>query len=105
MPGETPVVAILPFLFAGDAAEKARMAVTWRIRHAIRKIEAAHPELGRHLANSLRTGTFCTDRPERPVAWQLAPPRDLPPARCGPRRLTRSRAVATKTLSKPCGPM
>lgn len=55
----------------GDAAEKARTAVTWRIRHAVRKIEAAHPELGRHLANSLRTGTFCSYQPERPVAWRL----------------------------------
>jgi TolB-like protein len=55
----------------GDAAEKARTAVTWRIRHAVRKIAAAHPELGRHLANSLRTGTFCTYQPERAVAWRL----------------------------------
>jgi hypothetical protein len=55
----------------GDAAEKARTAVTWRIRHAVRKVEAAHPELGRHLANSLKTGTFCVYQPERVVRWQL----------------------------------
>jgi TolB-like protein/tetratricopeptide (TPR) repeat protein len=55
----------------GDVAEKARTAVTWRIRHAIRRIEVAHPALGRHLANSVRTGTFCVYRPEAPVAWSF----------------------------------
>jgi len=52
-------------------AERARSAVTWRIRHAQRRIAAAHPSLGRHLENSLRTGTFCSYRPERPVAWRF----------------------------------
>lgn len=55
----------------GDLAEKARTSVTWRIRHAVRRIETAHPELGRHLANSIRTGTFCRYSPEQPVAWRF----------------------------------
>ncbi|GIX11934.1 hypothetical protein [Elioraea sp.] len=55
----------------GDAAERARTAVTWRIRHAVRRIEAAHPELGRHLANSLRTGLFCVYQPERTLRWRF----------------------------------
>ncbi len=55
----------------GSLAERARTTVTWRIRHAVRRIEAAHPELGRHFAHSLRTGTFCSYSPERPVAWRL----------------------------------
>jgi TolB-like protein/tetratricopeptide (TPR) repeat protein len=55
----------------GDVAEKARTAVTWRIRHAIRRIETTHPAFGRHLANSVRTGTFCVYRPEAPVAWSF----------------------------------
>ncbi|HET7408685.1 MAG TPA: hypothetical protein VFJ13_00660, partial [Paracoccaceae bacterium] len=55
----------------GDASERARTAVTWRIRHAAKRIEAAHPELGRHLANSVRTGAFCTYSPERAVRWTL----------------------------------
>jgi TolB-like protein len=55
----------------GSAAEKARTAVTWRIRSAIRKVAAAHPALGRHLANSVRTGSFCAYAPETPVAWRL----------------------------------
>jgi TolB-like protein len=54
----------------GSAAERARSAVTWRIRNAIKKIAAAHPQLGRHLENAVRTGTFCAYQPERPVAWQ-----------------------------------
>lgn len=47
----------------GDPAERARTAVTARIRDAIRRIEAAHPELGRHLARSIRTGAFCSYDP------------------------------------------
>ena len=53
----------------GSAAERARSAVTWRIRNAIRKIAQAHPRLGRHLENSIRTGTFCVYEPEGPVSW------------------------------------
>jgi hypothetical protein len=55
----------------GSAAERARSAVTWRIRSAIRKIAAAHPRLGRHLDNAVRTGHFCVYRPEQPVAWYV----------------------------------
>ncbi|WP_422072419.1 tetratricopeptide repeat protein [Tranquillimonas rosea] len=43
----------------GDSGEKARTAVTWRIRHALRRIEAAHPAMGRHLSRRVKTGTFC----------------------------------------------
>lgn len=46
----------------GDSAEKARTAVTWRIRHAIRRIQAAHPELGEYLSMRVETGTFCRFR-------------------------------------------
>jgi TolB-like protein len=56
----------------GDPAEKARTAVTWRIRSAIRKIGQIHPELGRHLEASVRTGGFCSYRPENPVRWTNA---------------------------------
>jgi len=57
----------------GDHAERARSAVTWRIRSAISRIEAVHPALGRHLKNSVRTGTFCAYEPERRVDWRLTP--------------------------------
>jgi predicted ATPase len=56
---------------AGDQAERARSAVTWRIRSAISRVEAVHPGLGRHLKNSVRTGTFCSYAPEQPVDWRL----------------------------------
>jgi tetratricopeptide (TPR) repeat protein len=56
---------------SGDAAERARSAVTWRIRDALVRIEAAHPELGHHLRHSVRTGTFCVYDPEEPADWCL----------------------------------
>jgi hypothetical protein len=56
---------------SGSAAERARTAVTARIRDAIRRISEAHPELGRHLARSVRTGTFCVYEPDQPVRWSL----------------------------------
>ncbi len=49
--------------------ERARSAVTWRIRSAIKKIEKAHPSLGKHLANSITTGTFCSYSPEKEHHW------------------------------------
>ncbi|MDF1812373.1 MAG: hypothetical protein P1V20_09165 [Verrucomicrobiales bacterium] len=52
-------------------SERARSAVTWRIRSAIGKIEAVHPPLARHLTHSIRTGTFCTYAPEKPLKWEV----------------------------------
>ncbi|HWJ54480.1 MAG TPA: hypothetical protein VNT24_13985, partial [Propionibacteriaceae bacterium] len=56
---------------SGSAAERARSAVGWRIRSAIRQATDAHPELGRHLKNSIRTGVWCCYRPEIPVHWSI----------------------------------
>ena len=58
---------------AGDPAEKARSAVTARIRAAIGKVELAHPALGRHLERSVRTGRFCSYEPDEPVHWTVVP--------------------------------
>jgi len=55
----------------GNPVERARSAVTWRIRSAIKKIRAAHPRLGQHLSNSIRTGNFCVYSPEAPTVWEL----------------------------------
>ena len=55
----------------GDVAERARSTVTWRIRYAVRRIEPAHPALGRHLARSLRTGAFCAYCPDPPLTWRF----------------------------------
>jgi TolB-like protein len=55
----------------GSSAERARSAVTWRIRNAIKKIASSHPRLGRHLENGVRTGTFCVYEPETQTHWVL----------------------------------
>jgi tetratricopeptide (TPR) repeat protein len=55
---------------AGSPAERMRKAVTYRIRHAIARVADAHPELGRHLQASVRTGTWCSYSPEHHVDWQ-----------------------------------
>jgi hypothetical protein len=58
----------------GSAAERARTAVTWRIRNAIRKIATAHPALGRHLEHGVRTGTSCVYSPEKSTEWDVLTP-------------------------------
>jgi tetratricopeptide (TPR) repeat protein len=52
-------------------AERARKAVTMRIRDAIGRIDRELPGLGTHLRNSVRTGIYCSYRPELPVEWRL----------------------------------
>ena len=54
-----------------DPAERARKAVTWRIRDALNHVDAAHAELGRHLRRSVRTGGFCVYEPAEPTTWRL----------------------------------
>jgi tetratricopeptide (TPR) repeat protein len=58
---------------AGSTVERARTTVTARIRDSIKRIEAAHPALGRHLSAAVRTGTLCSYEPEHPVTWQVTP--------------------------------
>ena len=55
---------------AGDPAERARKAVTMRIRAAIRAIGAQDEALARHLRNTVRTGRLCSYQPEGEVIWQ-----------------------------------
>ena len=55
----------------GDPAERARTSVTWRIRDAIGRVERVHPELGAHLRNAVRTGTYCRYDPEVPPGWVM----------------------------------
>jgi hypothetical protein len=57
---------------AGEFAEKARKAVYNRIRAAIDAIADVHPELGRHLSHSVRTGAVCVYQPESPEEWEVA---------------------------------
>jgi hypothetical protein len=56
---------------AGSDVERMRKAVGNRIRQALGRIEDVHPELGRHLRVSVRTGTFCRYEPDRLVRWKL----------------------------------
>jgi len=55
----------------GAPEERARSAVTQRIRASIKRIEGALPALGRHLRSSVRTGSFCAYEPEKAPDWRL----------------------------------
>ena len=54
-----------------STVDRARSAVTWRIRSAIRKIKTVHPSLANHFSHAIRTGTFCSYAPEREQLWHL----------------------------------
>ena len=53
-------------------SERARLSVTKNIRGAIEKIREANPALGRHLANSIKTGYLCSYSPDPadPIVWR-----------------------------------
>jgi Domain of unknown function (DUF4118) len=53
--------------------ERARSAVTKRIRNSVDKIAETIPSLGRHLGVRIKTGYFCSynPNPDRPVAWEV----------------------------------
>ncbi|MET7965477.1 AAA family ATPase [Micromonospora sp. NPDC005305] len=55
----------------GDQAERARKAVTARIRDTLRRIDERHPGLGAHLRESVATGSTCRYLPPEPVPWRL----------------------------------
>jgi hypothetical protein len=55
----------------GSTDQRARTAVTGRIRDAIKRIETVHPRLAEHLRASIRTGTVCAYEPIEPVDWEL----------------------------------
>ncbi|MGH9030572.1 MAG: hypothetical protein ACRDZV_00460 [Acidimicrobiia bacterium] len=55
----------------GAEDERARQAVTARIRDALRRIERHHPALVRHLQSSISTGASCQYNPGEPVRWRL----------------------------------
>ena len=55
----------------GDPVERIRKAVTNRVRASLDRIAVVHASLGRHLANAVHTGTFCSYTPEEPLTWQV----------------------------------
>lgn len=58
---------------AGSDSERARVAVTKAIKVALEKIAERHPELGEHLAATVRRGYVCSYEPDprRPVEWEV----------------------------------
>ena len=52
-------------------AERARTAVTQRLRGTIRQLADAHPELGRHLRASVSTGLYCSYTPPDDTTWHI----------------------------------
>ena len=59
--------------YAGSPLERARVAVTLRLREAIGRIMDPVPLLGRHLAMQVETGRICVYRPDVtfPIRWLL----------------------------------
>jgi pimeloyl-ACP methyl ester carboxylesterase len=54
-----------------DPIERARKAVTARLRDAIRRVKEADPATGAHLEESVETGTTCVYRPGRSIHWAV----------------------------------
>ncbi len=54
----------------GDSVERARSAVTARIRSTIKRLFDLDIGLARHLDNCISTGRMCTYTPDRPVEWR-----------------------------------
>ncbi|SFQ68913.1 AAA ATPase domain-containing protein [Amycolatopsis arida] len=54
----------------GDEAERARKAVTARIRDVLRRLDERHPELAEHLRASVSTGASCRYAPDGGVSWR-----------------------------------
>jgi hypothetical protein len=52
-----------------EAVERARIAVTNRIRETLMRVAGVHETLGLHLRNAVYTGTRCSYTPERPTRW------------------------------------
>lgn len=57
----------------GSDAQRARIAVTKAIKLALEKIAEAHPELGAHLATTIRRGFGCAYEPDPrdAAAWEV----------------------------------
>ena len=52
-----------------DNTERARSAVTHRVRATVRQLSRVHPALARHFEHSITTGIYCKYEPEHPVVW------------------------------------
>ena len=52
-----------------SASERARINIRNNISNALKRFKRSDVVLWRHLSTAVRTGTFCSYRPERPVRW------------------------------------
>ncbi|MEN3538388.1 AAA family ATPase [Microbispora sp. ZYX-F-249] len=55
----------------GDEAERARKAVTARIRDVLRKLDRLHPALAAHLRAAISTGATCRYQSGHDITWRL----------------------------------
>lgn len=58
---------------SGSTSERARQAATKALKSALVRIAAESPSLSRHLASTVRTGTYCRYDPDPrlPISWRL----------------------------------
>ncbi len=59
---------------AASSSERARVNVTRAVKSVLARIDEHSPALGLHLAATVRTGTFCSYRPDPrlEVSWQIS---------------------------------
>jgi len=57
--------------YFNSSAEKARKSIKRCISYTQNKIRIKHPELYRHLLNSISTGIHCTYKPESDISWKI----------------------------------
>jgi len=55
----------------GNIADRARSAVTQRIKTSIQRLEGISPALAEHLRSGVRTGNYCSYRPTVSVNWSV----------------------------------
>ncbi|MGH3549692.1 MAG: ATP-binding protein [Pseudonocardiaceae bacterium] len=57
---------------AAAPGQRARSAVSKSLRACLKRIETVHPALGAHLASTVKTGYFCSYKPDPrvPIEWQ-----------------------------------
>jgi hypothetical protein len=60
-----------PRQLGATAGERARKAVSARIRDAIRRLEPSAPQLAAHLDRAVITGTWCRYRSQGAPSWRV----------------------------------
>jgi hypothetical protein len=50
--------------------EQVRKNVSNCIRHSVARLAHSHPALARHFLATIKTGIFCSYRPEHAIRWE-----------------------------------